>query len=207
MIDMRERARLLLMAVIFVAVPAAGVEWRSVGPDGGTVTAIAAATSERMLLAGTAEGLLFRSVDRAQTWERVGASLGGHQVLQIVINPKNAARVWVRTDLGIFRSSDRGNSFLQRLAGNVSQFAVAPANPDVVYASIFSVGSNELLKSTDGGATWAVPANAGLGIVPISVAVDAADPSIVYVAGYSILAGPSPSLSSLWRSVDGGATW
>jgi photosystem II stability/assembly factor-like uncharacterized protein len=207
MIDMRKRVLLLLMAIVSVTLPATAVEWRQVGPEGGTVTAIASATTERMVLAGTAEGLLFRSVDKAETWERVGTSLGGNQVGQIVINPNNAARVWVRTDTGISRSSDRGNTFLQRLAGKVLQFAVAPANPDVVYAAtLSSSGTYVLLKSTDGGASWAATAGGNLTIAPISVAVDAVDPSTVYAAGYDLLTGPGPH-PSVFRSGDGGASW
>ena len=194
------------MSIACIALPAAGVEWRQVGPDGGTVTAIAAATSAQMVLAGTAEGRLFRSVDKAQTWERVGASLGTHQVLQIVISPSSAARVWVRTDEGIFRSSDRGTTFLQRLGGNVYQFAVAPSNPDVLYAATSASGNYALLKSADGGVTWTATA-ATTQFAPVEVAVDAIDSSIVYAAGYTIDSIPGIDGPSVWRSTDGGSSW
>src|SRR5258708_17830372 len=68
-IDMCKKALLLMMVIASLAFPAAAVQWRQVGPEGGTVTAIASATIERMVLAATARGLLFCVVDKAQPCE------------------------------------------------------------------------------------------------------------------------------------------
>lgn len=197
---------LLLIPLLTVASSTFGGEWRAAGPDGGTVTVIAASASEPMLIAATAEGLLFRSTDGAHTWERAGAGLSGHQILQVVIHPRDAAVVWVSTEAGLFRSVDRGTSFTLRQAGYVKSFAVAPSNPSVLYTSIANGGL--LIMSRDGGVTWTSPANAGLVAVPTSLAVDAVDPSVVYAVALDTPFDIDYLTSSLLlRSRDAGATW
>src|SRR5689334_2192667 len=52
------------------------------------------------------------------------------------------------------------------------------------------------------GSTWVLAGPAAGGIVT-SIAVDVADPSVVY----AVVAAPSASSAGLYRSADGGATW
>lgn len=206
MVDMRERALLILMTIVFVAIPAsAGVEWRQVGPVG-SVTAIAAATNEPMLLTGTADGLLFRSIDRAQTWQQVGVGLGLGAVVQIAVDPNDAHQVWVGMDDGMFRSNDRGSTFAPLMGGSVLQFAVARSNPSVLYVALFTQGYILLVKSIDGGAIWDFPSRLHW-FSAVAVAIDAIDPEIVYAVGSPFGSTPDIHGPSLWRSTDGGQSW
>ncbi|MBL0176099.1 MAG: hypothetical protein IPP94_12670 [Ignavibacteria bacterium] len=97
---------------------------------------------------------------------------------------------------GIFRSSDRGLHWEQVsggfLHGSVRPVKIDPSNPAVVYAGT----GGKLVKTTDGGATWAaVYAEADLWTH--DMLVSAVDPRVVCAA----------TNKGFLRSIDGGATW
>ncbi len=186
------------LCLLFIALATSlRAEWTAIGPHRGTITAIATAATEPMVIAGTAEGRLFRSTDEGRSWEGVGAGLRGHEVRQIIISAEDAARLWVLTDDGLYRSSDHASTFLQRLGGRITDVAVAAAEPDVLYVAT----GTTILKSADGGITWEDPANMGLSIDATAVGVDAVDASLVWAVG---VAGTQ---NLVYRSNDGGTTW
>lgn len=79
--------------------------------------------------------------------------------------------------------------------GDIRTLAVAPSNPDVIYAATRSAG---IYRSTDGGGTWTL-ANRGLPIgEPVSLAVDPSRATTVYAALLN---------QGLFKSTDGGTTW
>lgn len=88
---------------------------------------------------------------------------------------------------GFFKSTDGGNTFAPIAnwpGAGVSSIAMAPNNPNVVYAGGF--------KTTDGGVTWNAQ-SAGGGLF---MTVDPTDPNVVY-----------STFVGVEKSVDGGETW
>jgi hypothetical protein len=78
--------------------------------------------------------------------------------------------------------------------GYVYNLAIAPSNPDILYAWT----EDDLFKSTDGGASWK---HAGCTDYPARhVAIDTFNPQILYIK-------PNVFSSPAFKSTDGGATW
>jgi uncharacterized repeat protein (TIGR01451 family) len=105
--------------------------------------------------------------------------------------------------VGVYKSTDGGDSWAPVNAGietsQVVALAVHPALSDIVYAAT----DEGLMKTVDGGTTWTRLLWSGDAlneIFPASVAIDAADPNTLYVAGGLFSA-------EVARSADGGATW
>src|SRR5262249_7137625 len=102
-----------------------------------------------------------------------------------------------------------GNDVFDR--HTISQVAVSPADPDIVYVAVAGSGVNGVggntgvWKSTDGGLTWT---NTTTGISTSSaftdVELDPSDPQIVYAAVGTIRGAAA---NGVYKSTDGGATW
>ncbi|MET0622577.1 MAG: SBBP repeat-containing protein, partial [Pyrinomonadaceae bacterium] len=140
---------------------------------------------------------------------------GGEQVNSIAVDAAGAAYVAGRTDSAGFanapgvaragsaayRSTDGGASWGVSSAGleasSVTDFAVAPSAPNVVYAAT----NLAVYRSTDGGASWqrAGQANASSPNFTRSVVVDPANSAVVY-------AGTSGG-GGIYKSTDGGLTF
>lgn len=164
---------------------------------------------------------IFRSTDGGQSFTKVlyrDADTGGSDV---VLDPSGADTVYAvlrQTRLapwdgehfsgpgsGIFKSTDGGTTWqpiargLPTYAADVVDrmlFAVAPSNPQRLFASVAARSRGGIYRSDDGGATWtAVNSDARLA-EGHDLTVDPANPDVVYVAG----AGVS-------KSTDGGRTF
>lgn len=96
----------------------------------------------------------------------------------------------------IFKTTDKGLNWFcvsrQNAIGAPTALEVHPTDPETVYAG----EGNHILKSTNGGATWAVVLNVGdLGVNQILA--NPANPQIVMAA----------TARGLYRTTDGGANW
>jgi photosystem II stability/assembly factor-like uncharacterized protein len=117
---------------------------------------------------------------------------------------------------GVWKSDDYGRTwnpiFDHESTQSIGAIAVAPSNPDVIYAGSgeglhrpdLSVG-NGIYKSTDAGKTWT---HLGLrdGFQIPALAVDPRDPNRVFAAVLGHPYGPNEE-RGLFRSTDGGQTW
>ncbi|HSG38686.1 MAG TPA: hypothetical protein VLE27_03515, partial [Thermoanaerobaculia bacterium] len=201
--------QVVLLVLLLSAVPAfaAGGRWSTLGPDGGTVFALAVDPGDpRIVYAGTrGGGGVFKSYDAGETWEPASSGLprdlGGH-VTALAVDPIRRTTLWAGTrGFGVWKSTDGGASWSRSLlpavfeAKNVFSLAVDPRTPDVVYAGT----GDGLFKTTNGGATWAAKVT-GLP-APVYVAALAIDPSrtnIVY-AGHLF--------DGIFKSTDSGESW
>jgi photosystem II stability/assembly factor-like uncharacterized protein len=128
-------------------------------------------------------------------WQSVGPAPGAIEAAVLV---DVTARVIYIGSVGggVLKSTDGGATFTAMNNGlralTVSAMAMAPDNPDVVYASTLT----DVYKTVDGGANW-TPTGAIGGVV--TLAMDPTDPNILYT-------GSSPN-GGLTKTVDGGATW
>jgi len=180
--------------------PAAGGVnfWTPIGPDGGSINALAASPAQPGLLyAGSSDGSgLYRSEDGGASWVRVSRGLDVF-VTAVLADPQAPATVYVLADLHLWKSLDAGATWTEapppeRQVG-IESLAIDPRTPAILYAGTTS----GVWKSADGGATW-TKLPAGDGYVT-AIAVDPSTPSTVYAVALS--------RGSLLRSADSGATW
>jgi uncharacterized protein (TIGR03437 family) len=145
--------------------------------------------------------IVFKSANGGSNWSASGSGLTGGNFERIVIDPRNAAALYVAGLFGgVFRSTDAGmnwsgiNNGLPPFPTVVEALEIDPENSAVLYAGTFS---NGIFKTTNGGATWNA-ANPGLPNTAIRViVVDAANSSHVY-AGTDL---------GVFKSTNGGASW
>jgi photosystem II stability/assembly factor-like uncharacterized protein len=133
---------------------------------------------------------LVRSTDFGVTGTRVLDSL----VLKLQPDPTNREVVYaLEINQSLVKSEDGGITWRTILDHGTSSFALDPAHS----ATLYAVQDGDLLKTTDGGATWV-----RVGAYPdpnaLDLLVDPGAPSTLY--GTSVFQG-------VLRSPDGGVTW
>ena len=163
---------------------------------------------------------VYKSTDNGKTWTNVGLS-ETHFISSIIVDPNDPNIVLVGAfgdqtasrARGIFKSTDGGKSWKQVFFPgdrvSIADMCAAPNDSRIVYATTWPLrfGANEqqpesqILKSTDGGATWQALSGAGLpdksrGRIGVAVA-----PGNGNLRVYAIMN------QGFFRSDDGGATW
>ncbi|HEY2474340.1 MAG TPA: hypothetical protein VGI19_06005 [Candidatus Cybelea sp.] len=149
-------------------------------------------------------------------WRFIGPLRGGRTVaIDGVAEQPNLFYIGA-VNGGIWKSRDAGRTwtpiFDREPTGSIGAIAVAPSNPNIVYAGSgeglqrpdLAVGDG-VYKSADGGATWT---HLGLrdGQQIASMAVDPKDPNRLFVAVLGHPYGPNEE-RGLYRTLDGGATF
>jgi photosystem II stability/assembly factor-like uncharacterized protein len=218
-----------------------GRTWNPIFDDQSTqsIGAIAVAPSDpQIIYVGSGEGLarpdlsvgdgVYKSTDAGKTWTHLGLR-NSQGIPAMAVDPRNPNRVFAAVlghpfgaseERGIYLSTDGGQNWQKTLSrdANVggSDVEIDPANPDVVYASLWDVrlgpweDGNQysgtgggLFKSTDGGKTWrALSSGLPKGIIQVDVAIAASRPSRLYAS----VATNEPSVG-IYRSDDAGENW
>jgi len=181
--------------------------WSTVGPAGGDARAFAAVPGEpNHLYMGTTTSWLYESFDRGASWHRL-AKLGASDDLildHILVDPNNPSLLFVAAwtvghpDGGVWISHDGGRSWTvaDGLRGQSTRaFGQAPSDPRILFAG----GLGGVFRSNDSGASWSLISPLGSREIHEveSLAVDPADPDIVYAGTWHLP----------WKTVDGGKTW
>lgn len=197
------------------ALAAQQVRWLPLGPAGGPVRAVAAAANGRTVYAGTAGGMVWKSVNRGRSWVRSDEGLRG-----TLIDLQNAevapGTVYALTTEGVFASFDAARTWTRRSSGlpdgpfddPLASLVVAPSNPAVLYVIArtkegeFFSAVHRVYRSRNGGASWTL-ASRGLppGVAPLDqvfdLAVDPGRPQVAYAA----------TSHGLFKTTDGGGRW
>ena len=171
---------------------------------------------------------VYKSVDGGRTWRNIGLR-DTRQIARIVVDPRNAERVYVaalghaygpNAERGVFRSADGGETWQKVLDKGpeigAADLALDPRNAQVLYATVWNArrppwsqypplegpGSG-LYKSTDGGDHWSELRGHGLPESTWGRSGIAVAPGgrRVYALVDALGAG------GLYRSDDGGGTW
>ncbi len=181
-----------------------------------------AGTGEKANGAGRYDGAgILKTTDGGATWRNIpasfvgpfGSSVGGARIASLAMHPSNSQILLAGVGRsgnvqGIWRSTDAGETWNRvYTAGNGNTVEFDPSTGNVAYASIEEIG---VVKSTDGGVTWAassqgLPSDNSVGRVEIAVAPS--QPNTLY-AGIAKNSDPgSGSLLGFYKSTDGAATW
>ncbi|MBI4460725.1 MAG: hypothetical protein HY648_11800 [Acidobacteria bacterium] len=175
------------------------------------VTSLAVDPSNPAIVYAGTLGGVYKSANRGASWQAVNAGLEDvaqevapgvvmTAILGLAVDPSNPGTVYVSTGgEGIFRSTDSGQSWtriLEEPNDAAWTLAVSPSGSSLLYAAAAEEG---IFKTTDRGATWTALSSGLTGAYVNQVAIDPANPAIVYAAA-SYGAG-------IVKTTDSGQTW
>ncbi len=170
---------------------------------------------------------VYKSTNDGKKWENMGLKNSEH-ISEIFIHPDNSDVVFVAAqgplwskggDRGLYKTTDGGENWTKVLGDDewvgVTDIAVDPGNPDVMYAATWQrhrtvaaymgggPGSG-IYKSTDGGNTWTKLTTGlpGSNMGKIGLAVSPHQPEIIYAA-----IELDRTKGGVYRSENGGASW
>ena len=204
-----------------------------------SIGAIAVAPSDpNIIYVGSGEGLhrpdlsvgngIYKSTDAGKSWTHLGL-VDGQQIPALAVDPRDPNKVFAAVlghpygpseERGLYLSTDGGQNWKRVITKDentgASDVQIDPANPDVVYASMWEVregpweDGNEfngagggLFKSTDGGNTWhQLTSGLPKDLSQIYVAIAPSDPRRLYAT----LSQASGKLG-VYRSDDAGDQW
>ncbi len=170
--------------------------------------------------------LLFASILSAQNfdpklysaleWRMIGPFRGGRTVGAAGIADQPGVFYIGVNNGGVWKTDDYGRTwrpiFDEQPTGSIGAIALAPSDPNIIYAGSgeglqrpdLSVGDG-MYRSSDGGKTWR---HLGLrdGQQIPAILVDPRDPNRVFVAVLGHPYGPNAE-RGVFRSTDGGQTW
>ncbi|MBV9271740.1 MAG: glycoside hydrolase, partial [Candidatus Eremiobacteraeota bacterium] len=150
-------------------------------------------------------------------WRMIGPFRGGRTVAVTGVPQQPGVFYIAAVNGGIWKSTDYGHTWKaifddNKSSGSIGALAVAPSDPNIIYAGSgeglrrpdLAVGDG-IYKSSDAGAHWT---HLGLrdGRQINGIAVDPRDPNRVFAAVVGHPYGPNAE-RGLYRSIDGGATW
>jgi photosystem II stability/assembly factor-like uncharacterized protein len=169
-------------------------------------------TSPGTLYAATADRGVFKSVDAAASWQAASRGLRATTITALAVDPANDAIVYAGVQgVGLLRRRPATGTWRPIHPLVPSFVTVDPAVPRILYAPLpvenISAG-DQLLRSADGGATWATLDLGDPCFVLAGLVVDPTAHDTLYASGYD--AGLAPrcgGLSVSLKSPDAGATW
>ncbi|MCI0698431.1 hypothetical protein L0337_41340 [candidate division KSB1 bacterium] len=190
---------------IDTSMPGDGI-WRSIGPFGVDVTAVAVAPANpNILFTATTMGNVYRSDNAGMSWER--AATLGTTVRTLSFHPTDPRIVYAGLDLlGVQKTSDGGETWTATGTGLESDpfvyaLAIHPADPNIIFAGTFrSIGTGGVYKSTNGGSNWQTSRVGMADEFVLSVAINPNQPNIVYAGTFS-------GSDVLYKSTNGGESW
>ncbi|MCX7862026.1 MAG: T9SS type A sorting domain-containing protein, partial [Bacteroidales bacterium] len=176
------------------------------------------------LFSPSTERGIYKSTNGGQTWQKILFVTDSTSAIDIVQHPQNGqilyAAMWERIrgrnyrrskgwSSGIYKTTDGGNNWVKLTNGLPNEemgrigLAIAPSNPQVLYAFIDMVPEARVYKSIDGGNSWTrcldsdlADVNSNFGWYFGQIRVDPNNENRIYVMGVD-----------LYRSDDGGNSW
>ena len=167
---------------------------------GGNVSDVAVdpTSTDRLFVTRAAFGQnkLYRSTNGGATWDPVGTGLPDVPANTVAIDPLQPQRIFVGTDIGVFKSDNNGDTFVPYMEGMPLGAVVTDLEID---------DSPYLLTAgTYGRSAWQIPlailsANAdsvlGCLTMPLTLSPSTAGGSPPYTYNWSILSGPDTNVS------------
>ena len=217
---------------------------RSIGPAvmGGRVSDIALDPHNPFVFyVGLAHGGVFKTGDNGVSFDPIFDKQPVLSIGAVAVAPSDSNVIWVGTGEandrnssgwgnGVYRSTDGGETWQHvglEQSRAIGRIIVHPSKPEVAYVAVsghlwVDGGERGLFKTTDGGKNWKLilqapaPHDARTGCS--DVALDPANPEIVYAALYSrqrtpwsFTSGPGATggedVGGIFKSTNGGTGW
>lgn len=187
-------------------------EFSTIGPDGGTVTAIAIdPTNPDIVYAGTWGHGVYKSQNGGGRWNHQSEGFRSGFVFDLAIDPDNHQHILASAyRYGAYESFNGGETW-QKTSGMpeetvVYSFAFHPENSDLVYAAVrlktvYNPSPHypgAVYKSTDGGSNWVKQSQGLPDDYVYDVAIDPNHPNVLYTAMHE---------TGVYKSVDGADNW
>lgn len=194
-----------VLILLAVTAGAGDMRWTPVGPDGGTVYALAAHPGNPdTLYLGSLEGALYRSTDGAATWQRsVNDVPDRPHIAAVAASPHVPGLVLAAgTNRQMYRSTDGGLTW-SLSSGGVAEGSTSfqgiifhPSDGAVVYwwGTAADCG---VFRSADAGVSWTC-VSSDLPDRPQDVLMDPATPDTLYALMYN---------NGVWKTSNAGTTW
>lgn len=209
--------------------------WRNIGPfRGGRVVAVAGVPQQpRTFYFGSVGGGVWKTTDGGDQWVNItDGQLKTSSVGAIAVAPSDPNVIYVGMGEhairgvmtshgdGVYRSTDAGRTWthvgLDRTR-HISRIRIHPDDPDTLWvaaqgAAYGPTKDRGVYRSTDGGTTWEQVLFINETTGPSELAIDPANPRILYAAMWDHLRQPwevrsgGPG-SGIHKSTDGGRTW
>ena len=209
-----------------------GLRWRLVGPfRGGRAVAVVGDPANRNIFYfGSVDGGVWKTTNGGTSWRNITdgvstiASVGAIAVAASDPNVVYAGggeadlrEDWTYGD-GMYRSTDAGRTWTHLGlddARHIARIVIDPRDPDraLVAAMGHASGRNTMrgvYRTTNGGKSWQRVLYTNDSTGAIDVAMDPANPRILYAALWHMQRTPwgfTAGNGSLWKSTDGGDTW
>jgi hypothetical protein len=188
------------------------------GVNSGRITGIAVITSGTLagrVVAASAGGGIWTSDNGGTTWTPRSDNAATLAIGSVTVDPSNPNHLIAGTGegnqsgdsaygLGILTSTDGGNAWTLSDPGSVfqglhiTQVAIDPSNSNHMFAAT----DNGLYVTSNGGASWAKPADSSYATVDghlTSVVVNPTTPTTIYIGG--------GGAATVAKSTDGGVHW
>jgi photosystem II stability/assembly factor-like uncharacterized protein len=210
------------------------MRWRPIGPmrGGRTKSAAGVPSQPNVFYIGVCNGGVWKTTDYGRTWQPIFDDQPTGSIGAIALAPSNPDIIYVgsgeglqRPDLsvgdGVYKSTDAGKTWTHlglRDGQQIPQIAVDPHNPDRLFVAVLGhpYGPNEergIYRSTDGGRSFQKVLGKDENTGGSDVAIDPANPDIVYAAMWEAREGPWENAAwggtggGIFKSTDGGTNW
>jgi photosystem II stability/assembly factor-like uncharacterized protein len=174
-------------------------------------------------IGGGATPVTIRTIDGGATWTSNPMPALPGVTFQLTAADANTA--WAATFMAnsavILKTSDGGRTWTQQFAysgGGFVKITAIDANTAWAIGEYGSAGviNTAVLKTTDGGANWAVKVihaftynpNAGFPNLVLAIPdISACSADVAWVVEWDFTSNPPYQAAFVWRTADGGATW
>ena len=211
-----------------------GMRWRNIGPfrGGRVTTAVGVPNQPLVYYFGATGGGVWKTEDAGISWRNISDGYfrtGSVGALAVADSDPNViyagmGEACVRSNFsegdGVYRSTDGGATWTHAglsATRQIGRIRIDPRDPNRVYvAALGNVfgpsGDRGVYRSIDGGKTWQrvlfVNDRAGA----VDLAIDPANPRVLYAATWEVTRTPwnltsGGRGSGLYKSTDGGDTW
>lgn len=157
---------------------------------------------DNLLLAGTHEGLIYRTGDAGNSWDITELADIGF-VYDIKFDPITPTTVWLAAEGGVAKSSDAGETWtMARKGGRATSLSIDQANPNnILYGYNNLNGKGRIYHSTDGGEKWGMVMERSADYWErINVRIAPSNPTVAYCSY-------NGGKGMFYKSLNGGATW
>jgi photosystem II stability/assembly factor-like uncharacterized protein len=148
---------------------------------------------------------VIKSYNGGATWLTTGLTwppTAYNMARSLLINPLDTNRMILASDAGIYITGNAGATWTHPSTLNFKQVLYKPGDTSIVYGSVYTDSSAQIMRSVNGGITWS--AVTGFNDAQrINLAVTPADPALVI----AIASNNSSGLKGIYRSSNSGLTF